>query len=118
MGAISNSLQLDSSETEEMQVTLEIDEAMALLTEAGFRKLTLDDKPEIRSTLLDYHLMVKVTMHMNQFAEGLKELKILDSICAQPLLLKPLFVVDTKKMSAGGYKDFIIIIIRVWFVLN
>ena len=73
--------------------------------EAGFRKplcrLELTDKPVIRGVLLDYHLMIKVKMLMDQFAEGLNQLKVLDAMRAHPTLFKSLFVYCEKKMSAG-----------------
>ena len=82
-----------------------IDETMALLVEAGFRKpvcqLKLSDKSLLREVLIDYHLMVKVKMNMDQFAEGLQVLKVLDAIRSQPALLKPLFVTDEATLSAG-----------------
>ena len=41
-------------------------------------------------------------MHMDQFAEGLQVLKVLDVIRSQPALLKPLFVTDKATLSAGA----------------
>lgn len=79
---------------------------MSLLVEAGFRKpvcqFKLSDKSIIRQGLVDYHLMVKVKMHMDQFAEGLQELKVFEAMRAHPDLMKPLFVVSEEKMSAGA----------------
>lgn len=73
--------------------------------EAGYRKplcnLQLADKPAIRRVLLDYHLMIKVKMHMDKFADGLNQLKILEAMRAHPALFKPLFVYNEQKMSAG-----------------
>lgn len=68
--------QIDSTENEdELRMTFSIDEAMSLLVEAGFHKpvchFKLLDKSIIRQVLVDYHLMVKVKMHMDQFADGL-----------------------------------------------
>ena len=65
-------------------------------------------KPVIRRVLLDYNLMVKVKMHMDQFADGLNQLKVLDSMRAHPALFKPLFVYCESKMSAGAHKYFVI----------
>ena len=91
---------------EELQLMFAIDEALSLLMETGFNKpicqLKLSDKTYIRAVLVDYHLMVKVKMQMDQFAEGLQELKVLDLIRAQPPLLKPLFLlISEAKMTAG-----------------
>ena len=99
-------LQIDAAENEDdLRVTFSIDEALALLMEAGFRKpvcqLKLLDKSVIRQVLVDYHLMVKVKMHMDQFAEGLQVLKITEAMRAHPALLKPMFVFSEEKMSAG-----------------
>ena len=62
----------------ELCVALGIDESQGLLMEAGFRKplcrLKLTDKPVIRG------LTSKVKMHMDQFAEGLNQLKVLDAM--------------------------------------
>ena len=86
-------------------MALSIDEAQGLLMEAGFRKplcqLQMSDKPVIRGVLLDYHLMVKVKMHMDQFADGLNQLKIIDTMRAHPDLFKPLFVYSETKMCSG-----------------
>ena len=98
--------QIDMAENdEELHMALTIDESQGLLLEAGFRKpislLKLNDKPIIRGVLLDYHLMMKVKMHMDQFAEGLNQLKLLDNIRAHPLLFKSLLVYSENKMTAG-----------------
>ena len=37
----------------------------------------MSDKSALRSTLLDYHCMVKVKAQMDQFAEGLDELGVM-----------------------------------------
>lgn len=83
-----------------------IDEAMKLLMEAGFHKpvchFKLSDKSSIRQGLVDYHLMVKVKMHMDQFAEGLQELKVLEALQTHPAVMRCLFVVSEEKMSAGS----------------
>ena len=89
-----------------MRLALSIDEAQGLLMEAGFRKpltlLKLSDKSIVRGVLLDYHLMVKVKLHMDQFAEGLNQLKLLDLIQAHPTLFKDLFVYNETKITAGN----------------
>ena len=54
--------------------------------------LQLADKPAIRRILLDYHLMIKVKMHIDQFADGLNQVKVLEAMRAHPASFKPLFV--------------------------
>ena len=103
-GVYTSQLELCTSD-EELQLMFAIDEALSLLMETGFNKpicqLKLSDRTYIRAVLVDYHLMVKVKMQMDQFAEGLQELKVLDLIRAQPPLLKPLFLFSEAKMTAG-----------------
>ena len=55
-----------------------IDEGEILLCETGYHKLVcslkLVDKPSLHAALLDYHLMIKVKVEMDQFKEGLHSL--------------------------------------------
>ena len=113
-------VQVDSAEHEEdLHNALSMDEAMSMLMEAGFRKpisqLKIVDKSVIRQGLVDYYLMVKVKMHMDQFAEGLQQLKILDAMRAYPAVFQPLFVYTEMKISAGIYKRLIMIQCVIWF---
>ena len=84
-----------------------IDEVASLLLETGFRKpviqLTMVDIPDLRSALLDYHCMLKVKAAMDQYAEGLQQLKVLDLIKKFPLLAKQFFIADEKKITAGQH---------------
>lgn len=83
-----------------------MDEAAALLFETGYRKptvqLTLSDKVAIKSSLLDYHCMIKVKAAMDQFAEGLDVLHVLQLIKRFPHLTKPMFVDDDTKVLTAG----------------
>ncbi len=61
----------------------------------------MSDKPAIKSSLLDYHCMIKVKGAMDQFAEGLEELRVLQLIKRFPALTKPLFVSTNQVLTAG-----------------
>ena len=51
----------------------------------------LDLKPLLLSTILDFHLMLKVKASMDQFLEGLQTLGVLSEVKSQPLLFEPFF---------------------------
>ncbi len=98
--------QVDAAENDdEVKVVFAIDEAASLLHETGFRKptcrLSMSDKSRLRSALVDYHCMLKVKAAMDQFAEGLQELGVLQLIKQYPELMKPLFVPNLKVLTAG-----------------
>ena len=84
-----------------------MDEGASLLEETGYRKpicrLTMHDKDSVCSALVDYHCMLKTKAAMDQFAEGLQELHIIDIIKQNPGALKPLFVADFRVLTAGAY---------------
>ena len=52
------------------------DMEISLITEAGYMKplstLCLDDVSNLVSTLITYHLFIKVKAHMDQFCEGVE----------------------------------------------
>lgn len=84
-----------------------MDEAADLLYATGFRKavcgLGLQHVSIIKSSLIDYHCLLKVKAEMDQFLEGLSTFGILDAIKNKPDVMKPLFVEQTlKKVSAGN----------------
>ena len=91
-----------------------IDEVTASLLQTGFRKpviqLTLADKSDLRSALLDYHCMLKVKAAMDQYAEGLQQLRVLDLLQKFPLLAKPFFVADSKSVTAGQHVTSVFVI--------
>ena len=57
-------------------------ENMDLVVQTGFRKplihLTIKDRHDLISSLLDYHLMAKVKTELDQFKEGLQTFSFLD----------------------------------------
>ncbi len=84
-----------------------MEEATGLLLETGFRiaicRLVLSDKASLRYTLVDYHCMLKVKACMDQFAEGLEELDVLDIIRKHPDAMRPFFVDECRPFTAGGF---------------
>ena len=52
---------------------------------------------------MDYHCMLKVKAAMDQFAEGLEELHVLEVMRKHSILMKPLFVNNTKLLTAGDH---------------
>ena len=88
-----------------MQVLFAVDEAAALLYETGFRKagslLTVADKDNVKSVLVDYHCMLKVKACMDQFAGGLQELNVIAKMDQYPNIMKPLLVDEPKVLTAG-----------------
>lgn len=54
--------------------------------------LTVADKEELSSAIVDFHLMAKVKCIMDQFMEGLKALGLLAKIKEQPTVWEPMFV--------------------------
>lgn len=97
---------------DDVKMVFAVDEISALLMETGYRKpviyLTLSDRPGLRAALMDYHCMLKAKAAMDQFAEGLQILKVQDLIQKFPLLAKPFFVSDGKKITACEY------VLHVW----
>ena len=82
-----------------------IEEASELLFAPGFRKavcsLGVADKLILKSSLIDFHCLMKVKAEMDQFADGLTLLGILDAMRKQPDVMKPLFVAQKCKLTAG-----------------
>ena len=64
-------------------------------------QLKLLDKPIVRQLLIDYHLMVKVKMHMDQFADGMQQVNIVAAMKNNPHLFKLLFFYTDETISAG-----------------
>lgn len=59
---------LEAESDLDIQNVFAMDEALSLLCDTGYRKagsiLTLNDRNDVIAALLDYHLMVKVNIHM------------------------------------------------------
>ena len=86
----------------EMIQVFQEDDSKNLLVECGFLNPvnSFDLKPVIISTLLDYHLMLKVKAAMDQFIEGLENPGTLKEIRKSPSLFQHYFL-HTKKIDAG-----------------
>ena len=82
-----------------------VDEASELLFATGFRKavcsLGVANKPILKSNLIDFHCLMIVKAEMDQFADGLSSLGILHAIRKQSDVMKPLFVAQKCKLTAG-----------------
>ena len=88
-----------------MQNVFAMDEGVDLLMATGFRKaislLTLEDRPNVVSALLDYHLMGKVKAEMDQLIEGLNTSGFLDALKRNPVLFEPFFRHTENKLTPG-----------------
>ena len=82
------------------------EEYEALLLETGFNKplckLKLSDVEVIRTSLLDYHCIVKVKASMDQFKEGLDQVGLCKFLKSHPDELKPMFVSSMNTQLTPG----------------
>ena len=96
---LSHSQLAGAENDDDVKMLFAVDEISAWLMETGYRKpvtyLTLCDRPALRAALMDYHC----TNGCNG-SEGLQTLIVWDLIQKFPLLTKPLFVSDGKKITA------------------
>ena len=97
----------DAENDDDVKVIFNVDEAAELLFATGFRKavcsLGLQHVSLIKSSLIDYHCLLKVKAEMDQFLEGLSLFGMLDAIRKKPEVMKPLFMAQTSnKVSAGN----------------
>ena len=87
----------DAQDADDLHAVFAMDEAAELLLSTGFRKpicsLAMEDKECLRLVLLDYHCLLKVKAEMDQFAEGLKSLGVLDMMKRHPDLFSSLLMV-------------------------
>ena len=78
---------------------------MDLVVQTGFRKplihLTIKDRHDLISSLLDYHLMAKVKTEMDQFKEGLQTFSFLDIVRENPDLWKKYFLKTDETLTPG-----------------
>ena len=98
----------DAQDADDLRAVFAIDESAELLLSTGFRKpicrLAIEDKECLRSVLLDYHCLLKVKAKMDQFAEGLKSLGVLEMVKCHPDLFAPLFIDDgSPPLTPGMY---------------
>ena len=99
-------LKISSADCEEtLRRVLEDEKALTHLSEAGFTKplslVQLSDRREIVSTLLTFHLFIKVKAVMDQFKEGLEEAGLLHYMKKYHDLMTPLFVNETSRLTAS-----------------
>ena len=84
----------DAENDDDVKVIFNVDEAAELLYATGFRKavcsLGLQNVPIIKSSLIDYHCILKVKAEMDQFLDGLSIFGILDAVRAKPDVMEPL----------------------------
>lgn len=97
-------VQLEEANTDEdICVLFMMEELQALLLETGFSRplnnLNLSDKNSLRSTLVDYHCMVKAKASIDHFAQGLGH--ALDLIRTYTEYSRPLFVAESTVLTAG-----------------
>ncbi len=88
-------------------MTCAIDETQSMLLEAGFSKpftkITLEDKSNVCSVLINYHCMTKVKAAMDQYIDGLESLDVLESVRREPVKWRKKIVDDGVKVEAGMY---------------
>ena len=81
-----------ASSDDEVKMIFAMDEAAELILATGYKKglatLGLDDRADVRGALLDYHCILKVKAEMDQFADGLNSVGVLQlySSVMEPLL--------------------------------
>lgn len=105
--------QIESVDSDEQLRSLfsdsDINDNQSLLLETGFRKplslLVCEDKASIRTIILDYHTLVKVKPELDQFADGLQTVGILDEMKKHPVLMASMFLnVEEKVLNKGEFK--------------
>ena len=63
--------------------------------------MTLADRGEILNVLMDYHLMAKVKMEMDQFKAGLGTFGFTERLKNNPAMWRPYFMPTPIDLSAG-----------------
>lgn len=95
----------DATSEDELREYLAEEEAASLLFATAFRKplmsLSIEDKPCVKSSLIDYHTMLKAKAEMDQFAEGLGSLGVLEMTKCYPDLFLPLFMNCSTPLTPG-----------------
>ena len=63
------------------------------------------DKGAIKSSIIDYHSLIKIKPELDQFVDGLKTLGIHEAIKQYPNLMMPYFTKEEsgKKINKGKY---------------
>ncbi|XP_019858492.1 PREDICTED: uncharacterized protein LOC109586727 isoform X2 [Amphimedon queenslandica] len=101
---------LDTADSkDDIQAVFQVDEATEFLYATGYTKpvlnLGLDNKDNIQSILVAYHCFLKVKSEMDQFIEGLCVTGVLDFVRESPSVLKHMFVLIKKKLTAEELKS-------------
>lgn len=99
-------MQVKSAESDDkIQEALSTDEAIDALYSTGYTKatksLTLTDRMDLLSVLLDYHLMAKVKSELDQFRNGLNTFEFIDHVKQNPAVWRPYFVPSSNVLTAG-----------------
>ncbi len=80
-----------------------MDEITNLILQTGYSKpltrIVCADKEELQSVLIDFHLLVKVKLSMDQFSDGLRAVGII--VSTDPEMWRRLFVATDRKITAG-----------------
>ncbi len=97
---------LSASSNTELQQVFKCEEYEALILETGFSKplckLKLSDVEVIRASLLDYHCLVKSKAPMDQFKEGLDQVRLGKFLRSHPDELKPMFMPNVNDQLTSG----------------
>lgn len=95
----------DAGTSQELTEVMSAEDIQSQIIEAGFTKpvssLSLSDKGEVVSTLLTFHLFIKVKAVMDQFGEGLERAGLLQYMKLYQDLMRPLFVNETPALTAS-----------------
>ena len=77
-----------------------------LIIEAGYTKglslLKMSDKVQLMRTLMLYYTVLRSRSVLDQLAEGLSVLGVLDAVRCYPKLMEPLFIGGKQKPLTAG----------------
>lgn len=90
---------------EALRCVLQEENALICMSDVGFTKplstIRLADKEEIISTIVTFHLFIKVKAVMDQFKEGLEVAGLLQHMKKYYDLITPMFVDERRPLSAS-----------------
>ena len=85
------------------------EDVMSSLLEAGynkcFNKIILTDRSDIISTLISFHLFLKVKAMMDQFREGLEISGLMYFMGKYTSLLRPLLTDESRPLTARKCRE-------------
>ncbi|KAL5469173.1 hypothetical protein EMCRGX_G030387 [Ephydatia muelleri] len=100
--------------TEEIQAVFSEDIAISYLAECGYTQpistLQWKMKDDIVSTLIDYHLILKVKACMDQFCEGLETLGVGSIVRKNPSVLRQFFVFNEVPIDADMLRSILTLV--------